>query len=125
MKKIKFKNKTTPPSGNPINDQNLNALQDNVEEAIGEINPSKWGLGTDVPIISNEDLNTFLTNRTGFYKGEKMTHAPNQSWFIVFHISFNVFYRKQIAMSPFNDEIYLRNCLNGTWGNWRMILSNQ
>lgn len=75
-------------------------------------------------ITGDLDLNTGLSHLTGFYMGNNLTHAPNDStdWFYIMHLCHNELYKMQIAYSVTDlSQNYMRKEINGVWSNWARI----
>lgn len=66
------------------------------------------------------DWNTCCENKTGFFMGANMTHAPLDSadWFYVINIVHNSLYHKQIAYHFFSNRTFQRFMNNGVWSGW-------
>lgn len=80
MEKINFTNRTDPPSGEPINAENLNKIQSNVETAINSTNQSVGSVTSTVSSLSSniDAFKTEVNNRGTFSTSEEID--TGQKW---------------------------------------------
>lgn len=116
MEKIEFKD--LPDTTTPINADNLNDLQDNVEAGITSSINSILN-GTRV-VDGNHDLNDYVT--TGFYAcgGNTPANSPNnQSWNGVMLV-FKTYYVVQIIVLNAGG-LWTRVKVGNNWQSWKKI----
>lgn len=94
------------------------------------INGELINLGYREPaILVNGDYNTMCSLDSGFYKSTSTTNAPytqagqdaSSNWFFIIHIAHSENYQMQIASPFFEDGLYFRHSIVGTWSKWKKI----
>jgi len=112
MKKINFVNK--PNTTTPINDTNLNKMQDNIEEAINEIPMKVLSNGYDIDILKKSGtygiFNATGTLPNGFSTTDNNIFIQCFMWFEN--------YGRQILRDVRTNKTFSRNLNNGVWQTW-------
>jgi len=120
---FKFKNNVNLESSVIIYHRtNINGTVDRVR--LNELLDNMIGY-KDTCTTAMDDWNN-LPNKTGFYMGSNMNNRPNgttvSTWWFVIQMVHNANYKKQIAFSFSNTEIYQRTLTAGTWSSWTRIV---
>ena len=117
MQKINFQD--LPNTTTPVNADNLNELQENVENSIDSIVPfsEQEGLG------ATDDLDDYRTYGIWFFSGTPINCPCYNGWLIVLgHTSTVV---KQIVLrlgsTSNNWDTWIRTYASGAWQAWKKI----
>jgi hypothetical protein len=94
------------------------------------INGEMIRLGYREPaILVNGDYNTMCGTQSGFFKSTSTTNAPrvqggqdsSNNWFFIIQVAHSENFKMQIASPFFEEGLYFRNAINGTWGKWKRL----
>lgn len=115
MDKIEFKN--LPDTTTPLNAENLNTMQNNIEAEINSLPVAKYrtsGTAFDDPNTTTYDLilTSLNTPESGVYYYIKTFFYQNKS------ATSN---RSQIAIGYNNNKVWQRYYYDGTWSDWRVL----
>lgn len=94
------------------------------------INGEMIRLGYREPaLLVNGDYNTMCGTQSGFFKSTSITNAPrvqggqdaSNNWFYILQIAHSENFKLQIASPFFEEGLYFRSAINGTWNKWKRL----